>query len=209
MATAVVFYSASAAAGAALGGPAVQAQLLDPAAWTGGAGAALLFLAPLLAFLGVSIFLADLAPGLQRLKKEFIEKIVPMLEDVPLWGLVVLAFGAGLGEEVLFRGAVQPFAVRLAAALLIPAAGYTGAAAAVPAVGVAATSVIFGLLHALTPTYFLWATAAGALFGIEALVSGLPAAVITHAVYDLLALALVLQQWGRPVWLRGGATGKA
>eukprot|EP00887_Chlorella_sp_A99_P004820 scaffold4.g4820.t1 len=164
VATAVVFYSASAAAGAALGGPAVQAQLLDPAAWTGGAGAALLFLAPLLAFLGVSIFLADLAPGLQRLKKEFIEKIVPMLEDVPLWGLVVLAFGAGLGEEVLFRGAVQPFAVRLAAALLIPAAGYTRAAAAVPAVGVAATSVIFGLLHALTPTYFLWATAAGALF---------------------------------------------
>lgn len=77
-----------------------------------------------------------------------------------LQGLGLLALGAGVGEEVLFRGFVQAAADSgLAGALpALPPAAATAAA-------LAGTSVAFGALHALTPLYFAFATAAGALFG--------------------------------------------
>ena len=78
----------------------------------------------------------------------------------PAQGLGLLALGAGVGEETLFRAFLQ-------AALC---GGIADAAPALPptaatAAGLAASSVVFGYLHALTPTYFLFATGAGALFG--------------------------------------------
>lgn len=75
-------------------------------------------------------------------------------------GLWLLALGAGVGEETLFRAFLQTAAANgLADAL--PAAP-AGAATAAALVG---SSVVFGALHALTPLYFVFATAAGALFG--------------------------------------------
>lgn len=68
----------------------------------------------------------------------------------------MLALGAGVGEETLFRGFLQSAAIQgLAGAL--PAELATG-------FGLAAVSVVFGLLHALTPSYFLFASAAGFVF---------------------------------------------
>ena len=67
--------------------------------------------------------------------------------------------------------------------LIAPQLGEVGAQSA--AVGV--TSVVFGALHAITPLYFFWATAGGALFGAEYVVAGLAAAVFTHWAYDWLA----------------------
>lgn len=113
----------------------------------------------------------------------------------------MLALGAGFGEEALFRGWAQPAATAALASL--PALVLRPDAAT--ALGVAATSLVFGALHALTPAYFIWAYCASILFGLEALNVGLPAAMLTHTVYDLVALAVVLQQWGQPVWLRSGA----
>jgi uncharacterized protein len=62
-----------------------------------------------------------------------------------------------VGEETLFRAFLQAAAIQG----LEPALPASAAAVA----GVAGTSLVFGALHALTPTYFIYATAAGALLG--------------------------------------------
>ena len=59
--------------------------------------------------------------------------------------------------------------------------------AATQSAAIGATSLVFGALHAVTPLYFVIATAGGALFGREYLVSGLTAAVATHWAYDWIA----------------------
>lgn len=65
-----------------------------------------------------------------------------------------------MGEETLFRAFMQE---ALCGGIAGAAPGLP--AAATTAAGVAVSSVIFGWLHALTPTYFLFATGAGVLFG--------------------------------------------
>lgn len=75
-------------------------------------------------------------------------------------GLGLLALGAGVGEETLFRAFMQEaLCSGLADAAPSLPAGVTTAA------GVAVASLVFGWLHALTPTYLLFATGAGTLFG--------------------------------------------
>ena len=66
-----------------------------------------------------------------------------------------------MGEEAFFRGFLQNSVVASLGGLLPPGLGAGWATAA----GVGATSVVFGALHALTPTYFVLATVAGVLFG--------------------------------------------
>lgn len=76
---------------------------------------------------------------------------------------------AGVSEELLFRGCLQPL------------------------VGIAVASVIFGALHAFTFSYFLLATAIGVYLGVLLQWSGnlfVPMAV--HALYDIFALNLMI-----------------
>jgi membrane protease YdiL (CAAX protease family) len=62
---------------------------------------------------------------------------------------VVLSTSAGVGEEVLFRGLLQPaMATKL---------GATG--------GLLASSLVFGALHAATPRYLLLAFGLSAYLG--------------------------------------------
>jgi membrane protease YdiL (CAAX protease family) len=49
-------------------------------------------------------------------------------------------------------------------------------------------SVAFGAIHAVTPLYFVFATFHGLVLGVEYISAGLPAAAITHWLYDWLAL---------------------
>ncbi|UCE89470.1 MAG: CPBP family intramembrane metalloprotease [Pseudomonadota bacterium] len=101
-----------------------------------------------------------------------IERLRPLLA-VPLlamgaWELVGLSVLAGVAEEMLFRGALQPL------------------------VGLVGASVIFGALHALTPGYFLLATLLGLLMGsLYELTGSLLAPVVMHTLYDLGALYLL------------------
>lgn len=76
-----------------------------------------------------------------------------------LQGLCLLALGAGVGEETLFRAFLQPAVIEGIAgtAPVLPDAAATAA-------GLAGTAVVFGALHAITPLYFWFATAAGLLF---------------------------------------------
>lgn len=90
-----------------------------------------------------------------------------------LFVAVSLGIAAGLGEEMLFRGILQYE--------LLGKLGNIGA------VGV--SSVIFGLLHAVTPMYAFLATLASFYFGWLYLdTQNLVVPIVTHAVYDIGAL---------------------
>jgi membrane protease YdiL (CAAX protease family) len=79
--------------------------------------------------------------------------------------VLVLALCSAVSEEALFRGVLQR------------------------EVGIAAASVLFGLLHPLGLAYMLWAATAGAGLGVLFAATGsLVAPVAAHATYNLLAL---------------------
>jgi hypothetical protein len=131
--------------------------------------------APMLALLVAALRtrwapLAELRDDVAKLVEEF-------LGDASWAGLALVSVAAGLGEEILFRGALQPLAV-----------DWLGSAW----LGVAAASVVFGALHAATPTYFVLATAIGLYFGwLAEQFDDLVAPIVTHAVYDFAALVSI------------------
>ena len=86
---------------------------------------------------------------------------------------------AGLGEELLFRGFIQRGLENwgsLTAGLVI-------------------SSVLFGLAHAMTKAYLLLGILAGFFFGgIYVMTGNLLIPMITHAVYDFVALLYYLRK---------------
>lgn len=92
--------------------------------------------------------------------------------------LLSLCVLAGVGEEWLFRGAVQGWLLQ-----------HTG-----PWTAVVAASVLFGLVHYVSFTYFLVATGLGLILGAAYHLSGsLPLVMAWHAIYDMLALYCLLR----------------
>ena len=84
-----------------------------------------------------------------------------------------VAAAAGIGEESLFRGALQPIVI-----------AWTS-----PIAGLIIVSLVFGLLHAASSAYFLLATAVGAYLGWMTLAfNDLTAPILCHAIYDFVAL---------------------
>jgi membrane protease YdiL (CAAX protease family) len=95
----------------------------------------------------------------------------PLFEHVRVWHIIVISILAGLGEELLFRGILQPL------------------------VGLPLASLIFGAVHVGGRGfvgYGVWAACIGGLFGwLMVETEGLLAPIVAHAVYDALALAYV------------------
>lgn len=118
---------------------------------------------------------------LVKLRRE-VEQVVQELFAGCRWfefGLVSIA--AGIGEEILFRGVLQPLAIQ----------------GTVPWIGVVVVALLFGLAHALTPTYFLVATVIGVYFGWLALAyDDLVAPIVAHAVYDFFAMMYIQYRAG-------------
>ncbi|MFV8571607.1 CPBP family intramembrane glutamic endopeptidase [Marinobacter sp. SBS5] len=91
--------------------------------------------------------------------------------------LLLLSLLAGVGEELLFRGAIQGWLLQ-----------HTG-----PWTAVIAASLLFGLVHYVSFTYFVMATGLGLVLGTAYQLSGsLTMVMVWHAVYDLLALYFLL-----------------
>jgi membrane protease YdiL (CAAX protease family) len=85
---------------------------------------------------------------------------------------------AGIGEELLFRGALQTLLAR-----------YT-----TEALGIVLAGVLFGAVHFVTPTYFVLAVTVGCYLGwLYAATGSLAAPIVTHALYDFVALVVVLR----------------
>ena len=89
---------------------------------------------------------------------------------------LLVSLAAGVGEEILFRGALQPLFI-----------SWTN-----PWIGVALASLLFGLAHAMSKTYFLAATVIGVYFGWLMLAyDDLVAPIVAHGFYDFVALVYV------------------
>ncbi len=99
--------------------------------------------------------------------------VAPLFSRCSVLQLLVISVIAGIGEEFLFRGVVQP--------LLIAVLTAVG--------GILMTSVIFGLLHAVTWMYAVLATGVSIYLGWLALATdNLLGPIIAHSLYDFLAL---------------------
>jgi membrane protease YdiL (CAAX protease family) len=134
--------------------------------------------APLL--LALTWILRQRAGGLRRLVDFVVEELGPLLARRSHAELAFLAALAGLGEELLFRGVVQ-----------------TGLARVIPApLDLLAASSLFGLAHFATATYAIVAAIMGLYLGVLFLIQGtLFAPIVTHALYDFVALLLVVRRY--------------
>lgn len=122
------------------------------------------------AFAALAWALFGRIPALQRIER----RLAAVLDVTAMRLHHALIFGllAGVPEEILFRGALQP------------------------ALGLLATSFLFGALHAVTFAYFVYAALAGALLGALTLWRGaLWAPVAAHTVVDVIMLALLIRRW--------------
>ena len=119
----------------------------------------------------LSLLFWMLSPGGQDL--EFVGRIRSVLSEhiggtvasLQLWQMALIALAAGIGEEVLFRGALQP------------------------RMGLLLTSLLFGLLHPFTLAYAVIVTAFGLYLGwLQEKGGNLLLPITTHAIYDFVAL---------------------
>ncbi len=106
--------------------------------------------------------------------REQMESLVGELFARSHWlELAGLSLAAGVGEELFFRGALQPWI-----------AGWSS-----PLLGLVAASLLFGLAHPLSRAYFTLATLMGLYLGWLAMAYGdLVAPIIAHGLYDFVAL---------------------
>lgn len=109
-----------------------------------------------------------------------LRKLLEMLFRGHGWGAVVAVSAiAGLGEELLFRGAIQAWLVEVGG----------------PVSGVALAALLFGLAHCVTTAYFVAASLMGLYLGMLYQISGnllLPS--LVHALYDWIAIEYLLRR---------------
>jgi uncharacterized protein len=110
------------------------------------------------------------------------QKVVPIFAGSRMWEFAAIAAVAGLGEEMLFRGVIQSFLARLLSA---PAGTL---------VALMVASILFGLLHWLTPLYALLAGAISLYLGtVWILTNNLLVPALAHALYDFWALVYLVR----------------
>ena len=115
-------------------------------------------------------------PAIARLMRRIEREVAPLFHGIGPGGLALLAALAGVGEEALFRGVLQPW--------------LAGTVSPWPAVVL--TAVLFGALHPVSPMYVLLASLAGAYFGALLVLTGnLLAPIVAHAGYDFVALLVL------------------
>lgn len=106
------------------------------------------------------------------------EKMRPVMAGWSISQLACISLLAGVGEELLFRGAIQGWA-----------SARWGEAA-----GLALASGLFGAAHSVNRTYAITAAVVGVYLGTLFQVSGgLLSPILTHALYDFLALVWFLR----------------
>ena len=113
-------------------------------------------------------------PGVRAVRKFYREELKPLFCAVRLPDVMVISIAAGLGEELFFRGVLQP------------------------ELGLVPASLIFGALHVggrATLVFGGWVTLMGAMLGgLAVWTGGLLAPIVAHAAYDAGALAYI--RWG-------------
>ncbi len=119
--------------------------------------------------------------GLVRLRQLVQELLGRSIARCGWLDLCVVALLAGVCEECLFRG------------LLEPLLGYWN-----PIVGFVGANFIFGLLHAVTPTYFVYSALTGCYLSLTLRITTEPNLIIpitVHALYDLVAFVVIRNEF--------------
>jgi uncharacterized protein len=115
-----------------------------------------------------------------KIRKLLLQTLGPGLHRYHWTDLFILAAIAGIAEELLFRGVIQPWLE-----------SSWGAAA-----GLIGSNLIFGLVHAVTPLYAVLAACVGIYLGLSLDYGGdrnLLTPVIIHALYDFLAFVALMR----------------
>jgi membrane protease YdiL (CAAX protease family) len=118
--------------------------------------------------------------GMKDIKQFLVEKLGPFLGQCRWPELLYLGLLAGVSEEILFRGFLQPWFER--------EWGWAG--------GIVFSNLIFALVHWVTPLYALLAGLTGAYLGVSLDITGernLLVPILIHAVYDFMAFLAVAQ----------------
>lgn len=119
---------------------------------------------------------------LYQIKRFLIDVLGPCLNVCRLYEIILLALLAGVSEELLFRGVLQPWFEQLWGLIA----------------GIVVTNILFGLAHAITVTYAILAFLIGiylsALLDIDEQ-RNLLIPILTHAIYDFLAFIVVLRTY--------------
>jgi membrane protease YdiL (CAAX protease family) len=132
-----------------------------------------------LAFLAIVIVLLPL--GLLEQLRRDVDFVVALFAESPVAHLVLISLFAGVCEELFFRGFVQTW--------LQESVGVH--------VAVAVAAALFGLAHAISRSYVLFAFMLGAALGyLYAVTGSLPAVMAAHAAYDLAALVFGMRVLG-------------
>jgi hypothetical protein len=114
----------------------------------------------------------------RSIKRFFDEEARPILRGCTWPDLALMSLAAGVGEEMLFRGVFQGVLER-----------WLGTWE-----GWGAASLLFGLFHPITPGYILVSGLMGAyLGGIWMFNGNLLTVMVAHALYDFIALVLILR----------------
>ncbi len=123
-------------------------------------------------------------PPIHRFIQRVEEKIFPLVGNLSRTGIVLISGMAGIAEEFMFRGVIQP--------------GLAGPYGTTVALMV--TSVLFGAAHLVTVTYAMIAALMGLYLGWIAIVSdNLLVPIIAHALYDFWALTYLIEHRGRAI----------
>jgi membrane protease YdiL (CAAX protease family) len=113
-----------------------------------------------------------------RFREVLRETVVPLFAGSSLPELLLIAIMAGIGEEVFFRGFLQGSLGRVVN----------------PWIALALVSALFGVAHMVSIGYAIIAGLLGAYLGALLLLTGnLFVAVAVHALFDVVALLLILR----------------
>jgi membrane protease YdiL (CAAX protease family) len=118
--------------------------------------------------------------SLATIRNLLLRTLAPNLHQRHWTDLLLLATIAGVSEELLFRGVIQPW--------IAVSWGYTA--------GLWVSNIIFGLVHAITPLYALLVTFVGIYLSLSMTVAeenNLLIPIIIHSLYDFLAFIALMR----------------
>lgn len=119
-------------------------------------------------------------PSLAKVRRMLIDTLGPSLYGYHWTDWLILAALAGLSEELLFRGVLQPW--------LEASWGFYP--------GLIGSGLLFGLAHAVTPLYALLTALVGIYLSLSMTYGGennLLIPVIIHGLYDFLAFIVLMR----------------
>lgn len=120
--------------------------------------------------------------SVKQIRQFLLRTLGPSLERYNWMNLFMLAAVAGISEEILFRGVIQPW--------IEVSWGLTA--------GLFISNLLFGIVHSVTPLYSILATLVGLYLAFAMDYQGernLLTPIIIHTLYDFLAFIALIQTY--------------